>query len=283
MGLWVPNGSGDFTWRVSDTDGVRPHATWGTAITSPGTANVKGSYVSVLSALAFDVYGIFIRAADVSASGAATDTLLDIGVDPAGGIAFSVIIPDLLISNASNLSISGGVSYYFPLWIRAGSSLGIRVASTKTSNPFGVNLRVFGKPRDPKVSRFGTYVTSFGVNAAASNGTAVTVGTTSVGAWTALGSTLAKSHWRWQLGMGCSSVMTANDAYSGDLGVGVVGGPQVVISDQMWIVENGPMCCSGSDYQGEHYAATGDGVYVRSQCLGTPDAGITFAAYGLGG
>lgn len=280
MGLWVPNGSGDFQWRVSNVDAQRPQAASGTALTSPATANTKGAYVQILSAIAFDAYGIYVQATDLFSGAGGTDSLMDVGVDPAGGTAYSIVIPDLLFSGASPYGVSCGVSYYFPLWIRAGSSIAIRTQSAKTSNTCGMTVRVFGKPRDPKLAKCGTYVTSFGVNAATSGGTSVTPGTTSDGSWTVIGSALAKPHWWWQMGMGSALVLTGSTTYAADLGVGVVGGPQLVIQDQVWT--GASTGCTGSGQQGGHYTATADNVYIRSQCSIAPDA-VTYAAYALGG
>jgi hypothetical protein len=285
MGLWVPNGSGDFLWRKSNVEGVRPVQAYGTTITVPGSANTKGSYATALGALAFDVYGIFIRATDVFFNNTTgTDTLIDIGVDPAGGTSFTVIIPDLQVSGASGLTHAGGQNFYFPLWIKAGSSIGIRAASVKTANTFGVEVCVFGKPHDPKLIKAGTYVASFGVSAGTSTGTAVTCGTTSDGAWTQIGSATTKDYWWFQIAKCAGATATLDLIYKVDLAVGDASNKRIVIQEQFWSnCPSGALATPGSGTQGACYSKTGDNIYVRAQCSGAADGGTGFSVYALGG
>ncbi len=286
MGLWVPTGSGDFCWKVANTDALRPARGYGTLITASGSANTKGSYATCLSALAFDAYGIFIRCSDIFWDAAtATDTLVDVGVDPTGGTSFSVVIPDLYFSGTSALIHGPGMSYYFPLYIKAGSSIGLRMASPKTSNTASAQVRVYGKPRDPKSVKAGSYVTSFGVTSASSTGTAVTAGTTSEGAWTQLGANTTKDYWWFQFGAGFSTAgQTADDIYGFDLGVGDGTNKSIAIQDQITSIgSTGATASAGSEGQGAYFSKNGNGIYVRAQASGTPDASLKVAAYALGG
>ncbi|MGH7949134.1 MAG: hypothetical protein ACREQF_07925, partial [Candidatus Binataceae bacterium] len=132
MGLWVPHGNlGTFAYRADSIGTTRPAANMGATVTP--AQNSKGSYAQVFTALAFDAYFIAIQINSNNAAAAARDTIIDIGVDPAGGTSYTVLIPDLLGSCASNLAaISAtagcGIWYYFPLWIKAGSTIGARAS-----------------------------------------------------------------------------------------------------------------------------------------------------------
>ena len=281
MVLAVPPLMNNFAWSVSDISGTRPAASMGVSVTP--AQNAKGSYAQVLSATARDSYLMMIN---INANNAATDgrsTLIDIGVDPAGGTSYTVLIPDLLGSCAGFRDIGGGISYTFPLWVRAGSSIGARASvSHATVGTLRVSMTLFGSPRDMRMVKAGTYVTSFGITGASSTGTAVTSGTTSEGAWTQLGSTTTREHWFWQAGMSITDDTMNALSYHFDLGIGDGTNKKVVIEDvnsHTTAAEAMNYCSPG----GYYHSKIGDGVYGRMQCSGTADASPAMAAWGVGG
>ncbi len=286
MSLWVPSGVNDFTWQTSNIAGTRPAANFGASVTP--AQNSKGSYAAVLSTsdVAFDVFGMLININSNAVSAAARDTLVDIGVDPAGGSSYSVLVPNLLGSCATSLTIGYGINYYFPIWVKAGSSIGARASiNNATVGTLRVIVTVFGKPRLPQLAKVGTYVTDFGTTAASSSGTAVTSGTVSVGAYTSLG-TLAKEYWHWQVGMGISdSTMTSGNIYYGDLAFGDGSNKQLIIRDQAWIIPTSAetLMSAAPMGVGPRVVANGASVFGRLQCSGTADSALSMIAYGVGG
>ncbi len=290
MGLWVPSGFDNFGWRFTNDDN-RPSVTRGISNSGGAAQNTKTSWFEVVTSAqcARDVFGILLTFCNAASSGVANDILVDIGVDPAGGSSYDVLIPDLLASCAEQYNlIGGGITYYFPLWIKAGSSIAYRAAANigggSGSGP-NVVVDLFGSPRDVSEIRVGSYVVSAGVNALASNGTTVTSGTTSEGAWTTLTSSLSKPAWYWQVGMGCNDSTMAALVYSVDLAIGsstsvnklVIDGQKVMATASEGLSKPlyGPNC--------EYDAPAGSGVYGRIQCSGTADANLSLAAYGVGG
>jgi hypothetical protein len=170
----------------------------------------------------------------MASTGQACAALMDILVDPAGGTSWSRLIDDLLVGGASSIvwnSTSPGLplAYHFPLWIKAGSSIGarIRVQGTPTLSNTRVMAMAAGGNKNPaswwcwqKVESVATF------DAANSLGQVVTPGASgSFGSWTNLGSataaragaaqwavgtasgsTLAQGSWRWEFGAGGSAI-----------------------------------------------------------------------------
>lgn len=286
MAFWVPIGSEEFLWQTSNIVGVQPAANIGSIVT-PGN-NTKGSYTSILSSgtVTRDVYGLWINVNSNAVSAAVRSALLDIGVDPAGGTSFSVLVPDLLVSNASPITTGGGIHYYFPIFIRAGSSVGARASvNNATVGTMRVVLKVFGSPKDRRHVRVGSYVTAFGATGGTSTGTAVTAGTTSDGNWTQLGSSSVRPHWWWQLGMGfADSTMTARHFFA-DLSYGDGSNKHIVIQNQAFLTDGTERITTWGRMRGcGRYVASGNNIYGRLQNSGTNvDSGSCMMAYGLGG
>lgn len=221
----------------------------------------------------------------VSASGQARDCIADIGVDPAGGTSYSVLIPDLLCSCAGTITLntSMGIDYVFPIRINSGSSIAVRMSVNNATVGTGrAWIRGYGKPEHPDITRFGTVVQAIGITAASSSGTAVTPGTTSDGTWTSLG-TVTRQAWWWQVGIGCNdSTMTDALVYHGDLSAGSSGGDTMIIEDVV--------ACSTSAEQFGFHPPPGTGaktipagatLWGRLQCSGTADSNLSMAAYAL--
>lgn len=263
----------------------RPSSSDGTSITPD--ENAKGAHATVLTALETEVSFVSIGFSGNIGSGNARDTLADIAIDPAGGTAWQTpVIPNLLASCAAlsgnGLATSVGcVWYHFPVRLPAGASVGCRGSvNNATVGTFRCQMIVYGKPRHR--FRTGSKVIAFGVTEASSSGTAVTPGTTSEGAWADLG-LISRPCWWWQYGVGFNNATMANLSYFGDLGVGV--DPSIVIVSQ-----NDRIRTSNGEAVGKEGTVIGcvrtaapgvDHVYGRMRCSGTPDTGISMAAYGV--
>lgn len=280
--LWTPGVGSDFAWHAGSHVATRPSTAFGTTIT-PGL-NAMGSYAQVLASgtVAKDVFGLLINVNSCAVNATARDAIMDVGVDPAGGSAYTVLIPNLMIAAASPYTVGGGIWYYFPIWIKAGSSVGVRGSvNAGTAGTFRCNMRVFGDPKNRSLVKVGTRVEAIGITTATSNGTSVTTGTTSDGSWTSLG-TSAKDNWYWAVGFANNSSTMGTFAYHASLGVG---SPQQLIMDpQHFTTTTGEQISNGiPSVESNKLVGAGSTVYGKLWCSGGGDAGTSLAAYGLGG
>lgn len=265
---------------------MRPVAAHGTSVT-PGN-NTKGTYAQIFTGaeVANDVFGVLININSGFVAAAIKDALIDIGVDPAGGTAYTVLVPDLATGGTYSYTVAAGGSwFYFPIWIKAGSTIAAR-ASTNNATPGTVRVLMclYGKPRHPSLVRVGTYVTSVGVVAATSRGTVVVPGTTSEGAWTSLG-TPTKEHWFWQTGGGVGDTTATLATIHGDLAAGDATNKRIILEDERILI-------SASEEYGKplHPLAAcyvtvpaNVEIWARLQSSTTVDTNHSVAAYGVGG
>lgn len=269
-----------WNWRASNVLSTRPAAAWGTTVT-PGTGGSFGSWATALSALASEAFGILIHINNGSTSATTRNHLVDIGVDTAGGTSFTTVIPYLLGGHAAPANV-GGIFYYFPLYIPAGASIGVRAIGT-VATTFNVAITVVGKPRRPDSVLCGTKVESFGQTTASATGTTVTAGTTSDGSWTQLGSTTTRSLWWWQTGLTCvDTTMTAN-THTLDLASGNATNKDIILENALsiWTAAEQITTLAGLVPAFDR-TAVGENVYGRVQCSGTADSALSMMAWGLG-
>jgi hypothetical protein len=285
--LWTPQN--EFHWRLSSFTG-QPASAVGTSIT-PGN-NTKGSYTEVISdtVVVNDVYGIRINFNSNSVSTVARDTIVDIGTDPAGGTSYGVVIPDLLASCAqiylpAATGAAGGIWYYFPLFIPAGSAIAARASvNNATVGTLSCWIQLFGRPTRPDLVKVGSRVTAYGIVAASSRGTTITPGTVSEGAYVSLG-TPSVDNWWWQVGMGVNDGSMSDNVNHLDLAYGDATNKHLILEDVPWMSDGGEGTQSYM-YEGDeccrHIPASQE-LWGRAQCSATPDSAISMAAYGLGG
>ena len=287
MSLFVPYTAG-FQKILHGPAAARPASAYGTTVT-PGASNTKGSYAQLIAgaSLTDDVYGIFINFNNNFLAAASRSTLCDIGIDPAGGTSYSVLIANLLASNAGTLcadrEANGGYNYFFPLFIKAGSSVGCAAAvNNGTAGTLRAYMKFYCQPKRPDAVNVGTFVETIGANTAASNGTAVTAGTTSEGAWTSLGTT-AKRTWYHQLGHSTDVLIASNLGYFMDLSAGAAGGELMLLENVQNRVNNTDDSC-GQDLADPTAVEViaGATIWGRSQCSGTGET-ASMIAYCLGG
>src|SRR5690606_1606864 len=111
---------------------------WGAIIDAPSNAPGGGTvitpgnlsyseYSQVVSSSrwgsAGDAYAIQIWISSIGVTTLAKDALLTIGIDTDGGSNYVDFISDLLVSCADSIANGGGVTYYFPVHVPAGSTL----------------------------------------------------------------------------------------------------------------------------------------------------------------
>jgi len=255
--------------------------------TSPGVTvtpavGSKGAYVQLASAanLAWDVYGILLWVVSGNTSATIRDILIDIGIDPAGGTSYAQLggLNDLFCPQASN-AVDGGYWMYFPLFIKAGQSVGAR-AQSSVATTVRVMARFFGKPSNPHLLRVASYSETIGVSG--NGGTPVTAGNTGAeGAWTSIGTT-TRDCWHWILCVGHNVGTTTAIMYFFDLAYGDA-------SNKHLIVENQPHSNPGTAertgavrWGWDWHVPAGGTLYVRGSCSGTAQT-TEAVAVGLGG
>lgn len=278
--LFVPGNSWNFV--LSNVSATRPAAAWGATVT-PGTAGTKGAWTQVFTGaqVSTEIFGVLVLISNGATSAATRNHLVDIGIDPAGGTAYTVKIPDLLGGHAAPITV-GGIYYYFPLYIPAGSSVAVRAVGT-IATTFNVALTLFGKPRRPDSVMAGQKVVAFGATLATATGTAVTAGTTADGAYVQLGTATTMPLWWWQAGLTCvDTTMTAN-AHTIDIATGDATNKDIVLQDVLSIFTAAEQITTlPAVYPGFDRTSTGSLVYGRVQCSGTADTALSMMAYGLG-
>jgi hypothetical protein len=287
MSLIVPYTAG-FQKILNGPAAARIASAYGGTATSV-SANTKTAYTQLISgaSLTDDAYGIFINFNNGFFAAESRSTICDIGLDPAGGTSYTAVIANLIASNAGTIcadrEANGGYSYFFPLFIKAGSSVGFNMSvNHATARAIRCYAKFYCQPKRPDAVNVGTFVETIGAVAASSSGTVVTGGGASEGAWTSLGTT-AKRTWYHQLGHSTDQVITSNLGYFSDLSAGVSGGELLLLEDVVCRVNN------NDDSEGQELyipfggeVVAGATIWGRSQCSGTAET-MSMAAYCLGG
>lgn len=251
----------------------------GTAVT-PAVGS-KGSWVTAIASLDADCFGLLICINSNSAASASRNTVVDIGVGSAGSEI--VVIPDLIAGNAVQYTgFGGGLWYWFPVFIPAGSRIALRSQGNGTA-AFNVWVQAFQSTPDPAAVRVASYVEAVGMTVP--EGVAVTAGTTAEGSWTLLGTT-TKDCWWWQMGVQVSAADTgySNLGYHADLAEGDGTNYRIILDSQLFATNSSEQLAKPVTVFGcEQFVPAGRNIYARAQVSsGTPDP-LFIAAYGAGG
>jgi hypothetical protein len=110
----------------------------GTTITA-GSANVKGSYTQLGTSIGFPWAGFFVMLGNPN--GTNRDFLVDIGVDPAGGSTFQVVVPDMLygIGNVDSVAY-----HHIPIPVPSGATIGARCQGSTGTATMAVSVAGYG-------------------------------------------------------------------------------------------------------------------------------------------
>ena len=283
--LHVPVGANTFGTFLPSTI-ARPNTAQGTSVT-PATGGFGGWFQLGVDTTT-DTYGILICINSNSANGTARRTVVNIGIDPAGGTAYTVLIPNLIAGGAPSYITEGmGQWYYFPVFIPRGAAVAAQAYGT-VATAFRVMAWFTQNPSNPAQIRKGSFVESVG--ASTFEGTNVVPGTTAVGNWTLMGTTVNRLWW-WQVGLqgtANDSAYAANTTIHLDVGVGngTVGGTDIILRD--FPVRQGSAAETFSSMPitvgCEWSVPPGSNIYVRGQHSGTNETGnYNCTVYGLGG
>lgn len=278
--LFNPKGGNSFGLVTPSWGTSRPATSMGTQIT-PGNGSY-GTAGSFTASLNFDAYGILLNVNTGNTSGVPRALALRIGVDPSGGTSYQYIINDLLAGAAIGMTGGlGGIWYYFPIFIPAGSRVSVAGYQNNTSGLY-VNAQFMQKPSSPEALRIASYCETIGATNNA--GTAITPGTTSEGSWTLVGTT-TKPCWWWQFAVQIDVADTAWNAGNifCDIAVGDATNKDIILLDQIVNTTGNEQTSSMLSVLGaERDVPAGSSIYARLQHSGTVDT-TTIAAYGCGG
>lgn len=271
-----------------DNWGTNPASTLGTSVT-PGASNAAGSWTQVASSgnIAQDVYGIYFQVHSGATSAAAKPQLLDIGTDPAGGTSYSAIISNVQVGSSPTLTQAGNREFFFPFFIKAGSSVAVRIrGANATAGTVRVPMRFYGYLSAPEVALLGTFSETLGADTGTSLGTSFTPGNASDGSWADLGATTSDLWW-WQLGYNINNeTITAEYTFI-----------EVAFGDASNKTTIFKMMHGGTTNETAGLAAqtqlialaaycpvkAGEHIYVRGRCNNAPDSGYNATVTGIGG
>jgi hypothetical protein len=267
--------------------GATPGTALGTAVT-PGASNAEGAWTQIASGanIAQDCYWLHLNPSGGATSANIKDQLLDIGVDPAGGTSYTAIITDTNIGETPNQASTGRKEFLLPFFIKAGSSVAVRVqGSNATAGSLRVAAKFYGQPSHPENCPIGAFSQTFGTMAS-SAGQAITPGNNTWGSYIDLGA-VTKPLWWWQPGYGITNAtITAEQTYI-EFSYGNASNKHPILT----------VCHTGTTGETCGYAASnhitvceaykpvaaGQNIYARAWCSNAPDTGYHVNMIGIGG
>lgn len=270
-----------------DNWGTNPASTVGTSVV-PGAANAEGSWTQIASSanIAQNCYWIYMQIHSGATSGSAKNHLLDIGVDPAGGTSYTAVISNLDVGASPSLSVAGAKEFVFPFFIKAGSSVAVRVqGSNATAGTIRCAARFYGQPTRPECVPVGTFSQTFGT-ITNSNGNSVTPGNAADGSWVDLGA-VTNPLWWFQVGHGIdNATITAEYTY-----IEVAWGDSSNKVSMFKVMHGGTtgetagLACQTQMLACAAYnpVPAGANIYIRMRCNNAPDTGYHATVVGIGG
>jgi len=253
--------------NVSNT--TRPSATVGTIITSHATVahTEPTTPTQLIASTSFDTE--LVRLTFHSNSGTATDTSTLVNIKTGAAASETTLIPNLMAGFCPAFSPNQGIKYEFPLRIPAGTRLSATMRSVRTNQPMYCIIELFGGA--PGAYWVGTGVEAVGANTADSGGTPVTVGTTSDGTLTSIGTNTYD--WGYVTMHGTNNGDTAMlgnnsvwDMASGSATTALLSG-----LDE-WVVNGSTTEVTYNPLQGRYYhVEPGTTLYIRGQSSGNAE------------
>lgn len=284
--MLLPGGLSAYNFTY-DNWGTNPANSIGTSVT-PGASNVEGSWTQVASSanIAQDCYWIYMQVHSGATATAAKNHLLDIGVDPAGGTSYVAIISNIVCGAAPSLTQAGNREFVFPYFIKAGSSVAVRIqGSNATAGTVRVPMRFYGQPTNPNAVPVGNISQTMGT-ITNSRGPSFTPGNAADGSWVDLGAT-SNPLWWWQLGYQIDNgTITAEYTY-----IEVAWGDATNKHTMFKMMHGGTTsetCGLAAQTHLLPCAAynpvpAGANIYVRGRCNNAPDTGYNAVVVGIGG
>jgi len=261
----------------------------GTSVT-PGASNAEGTFTQIASSanIAQDCYWVYIAVSSGNTSANQKDHLLDIGVDPAGGTSYTAAISDIVCGESAGCGsgVNGPVTFLFPLFIKSGSSVAVRIqGSNATAGTVRVSAKFWGQPSNTESVPVGQYSETIGT-ITNSQGVSFTPGTAADGTWVSLGTT-TNALWWWQLCVQVSNgTLTALNTYV-DLAFGDATN-KIIISRLVFYTST--LEAAADSFKLNLALPScfmrvpgGSTLYVRGRCSAAPNTGWNAVAVGIGG
>jgi hypothetical protein len=261
--------------------------TEGTGVT-PGASNAEGSWTQILAAASVtkDVYWLRLSLVGGTTTNQDKSQLMDIGVDPAGGTSYTAVISNIVMGFSSATYATPAPSFIFPILVRAGSSIAVRVqGSNATAGTVIVTMTAWGDPSHPELVPVGQFSETIGTITNSSGGS-FTPGNGVFGSWASLGTT-TRDLWWWQMGTQASNAAYASTQTVVELAYGD-GSNKHLITKQANIQSGSEIMLAGPDlslFMPSAYrpVPAGSTIYVRAICSGAPSANWNATAIGIGG
>jgi len=274
----------DFTYTNADTPSV---SGYGTSVTPTASDAAATTWTQIASAanIASDVYWVTIRVTGGTTAGAAKNHLIDIGIDPAGGTNYGVVVDRFPVGQSATLT-SYGMEFSFPWFIPAGATMAARVqGSNATAGTVRVHVFLNGVPTNPGVVLRGSQSEVLGT-VTGSLGVSFTPGNSGAeGTWVSLGSTTKRLFW-WQIGVQQDNNTVTNLPYHIDVSYGAAGGDNMLLrniifmqtgtSEIAWLTNSMQFQRCYRDLP------SGTQFWVRGTCSGTAETGFNARLLGVG-
>lgn len=169
--LFIPRAG---TQRLEDNQGTTS-AEYGTSVSAGTPAHTKNAtYTQLISALAYDAWGIFVGVHNTGVASTRTNVLVDIAIGAAASEV--VIIPNLIAGNqgASGGAQGAGSHYFFPIRIASGSRISATAQASTASDTVHIDVHCLQFPIPG--FWYGSRVTAYGALTASSSGTSMSPG-----------------------------------------------------------------------------------------------------------
>ncbi len=180
MPLWVPQKG---AMLRQNNFGNVGSLTLGTSVTTGGTSAVKTSPMTqLIAATEFDAYAILVTASGYGSPAALSRGCLDIGI---GAATEEVLISNLLMGQCGSIAgvDPGGIkTWWFPLYIPAGTRIAAATAGIRTSTACFVGVEIYGGHGYPPW-RVGTRVITYGIGTVPAGTTTTPGASAAEGAW----------------------------------------------------------------------------------------------------
>lgn len=217
--LWVPQKGAILRQNNYGNVGA---LTVGTSVTTGATSAVKTSPMTeLIASTEFDAYAILITATGYGSPATLSRGCLDIGI---GAATEEVLIPNLLMGQCGSIASAdpgGWKSWWFPLYIPAGTRIAAANAGIRTATAMRVGVEIYGGSGYPPW-RVGTRVVTYGIGTVPAGTTTTPGASAAEGSWTEVTASTTESCFcivpSAQAGS-ADTTLTASGVYM-DIGVG---------------------------------------------------------------
>lgn len=268
--------------RIANSALFSSDTNYGPLVTGSATPHAKGSWVSLIAALGFDGWFAGIQISELGLNATDSSALVDIGIDPAGGTSYTVVIPNILSGGAAPAA-NMIATRWFPVFIPKGSQIAARLQGLQVSDVARVGITVYG---GDGLRLHRGEIQDYGTNTADSGGVKMAnAAVNTKGAWTQLGADTTRRHSGLVVMASCATATAANQHFI-DVGIDPAGGTTYsIVIPEFYVGTDGnetvflsthPSALVGIDIP------AGAAIAARSQSTGSStNDHVEVAAYGF--